>query len=180
MNFNEYQLSIELVPQTSWYTNLRNMMSRENWDKVRKAAYWEHGYRCAVCGVTGVQLYCHELWEYDDENHVQSLKGFTAICPLCHHVKHIGLAGILASEGKLDLNAVVEHFMYVNDCSRVDFEQHRHVAFSVWESRSRHPWTVDLGEYAALVEDSGDSSVDRRFNWVVQKRIQTLKDDMKP
>jgi len=63
------------------------------------------------------------------------------------HVKHIGLAGILANEGKLNYSKVVEHFMAVNDCSLSDFDQYVSEAFAQWEERSQHEWTTDFSKY---------------------------------
>jgi len=103
-------------------------------------------------------LNCHEIWEYDDQNHIQKLASFIALCDLCHYVKHIGLAGILAIKGELDYERVVEHFMKVNGCDRETFEEHRQKAFDQWHERSRYEWNVDLGEYERLVEPGQRSS----------------------
>jgi hypothetical protein len=98
-------------------------------------------------------MYCHECWEYDDTNHVQRLKDLVALCKMCHHVKHLGHAGILAAEGQLDMEAVVAHFMQVNDCDRATFEGHAASAFDQWSERSRYAdWTADPGEHAALLK----------------------------
>jgi len=153
----ELKLTIELVPSTSWYNNLRSVLPKSVWDKIRKKTYAKYGYRCGICGAKG-RLNCHEIWEYDDQNHVQKLVGFIALCDLCHHVKHIGLASILASEGKLDYERVVEHFMKVNGCDRKTFERHRREAFDQWRERSRYDWNVDLGEYESLVKPGRRSS----------------------
>ena len=69
------------------------------------------------------------------------------LCKMCHHVKHIGLAGILANQGKLDFNAVVSHYCKVNGCNTKDFQQHQKDAFTVWRQRSSHSWKQDFGEY---------------------------------
>jgi len=92
------------------------------------------------------------MWQYDDEKHLQTLVGFIALCDMCHHVKHIGLAGILASEGKLDYNKVVEHFMKVNGCDLKTFESHRDEAFKKWKERSAQDWTVDIGEFSRFLK----------------------------
>ena len=147
---DDLKLTIELVPQSSWYSNLRKAVSRQDWDEIRKEAYRACAYRCGICGADG-RLECHERWAYDDENHVQRLLGFVALCALCHHVKHIGLAHILAQQGQLDYEQVVAHFMRVNGCDRETFDAHEAHAFEVWAERSQHPWTVELGAYAALV-----------------------------
>jgi hypothetical protein len=145
------KLTIELVPKTSWYDNMRKVLPKSEWDKLRRKTYAEHGYRCGICEAEG-RLNCHEIWEYDDNNHKQTLLGFIALCDLCHHVKHIGLAGILASKGQLDIERVVEHFMKVNRCERSAFEEHKKKACAQWAERSKHNWNVDLGKYERLVK----------------------------
>jgi hypothetical protein len=144
------KLTIELVPSSCWYSNLRNKVAPPVWDAIRKKAYKDAGYRCAICGAPG-RLFCHELWQYDDDRHIQSLVGFIALCELCHMVKHIGFAGIRAMDGELDYDALIEHFMAVNKCSREDFEVHKALAFEVWERRSTHEWFCDLGKYKGLI-----------------------------
>ena len=149
----ELKLTTELVPLTSWFNNLREVLPGSVWDELRKRTYAEYGHRCGICGAEG-RLNCHEIWEYDDKNHVQRLVGFIALCDLCHHVKHIGLAGIMSREGKLDYETVVEHFMKVNGCDRKTFEKYMNKVFNQWEERSKSKWSVDLGEYEDLVEPS--------------------------
>jgi hypothetical protein len=147
----ELKLKIELVPKTSWYDNLRNNMDRKDWDRIRYETYANHGDKCGICGYEG-RLNCHEIWEYDEKKCVQRLVGFIALCDMCHHVKHIGHAGILAEEGKLDYEKVIEHFMKVNNCGRSTFIKHRREAFTQWEERSTHKWKVDLGDYRDVVK----------------------------
>lgn len=141
------RLTIELVPQTCWYSNMRKVLSRTQWDRLRRQVYAAYNHRCGICGATG-RLECHEIWHYDDEKHIQTLQGFIALCEWCHHVKHIGLSRILANQDKLDYARVVAHFMQVNDCDRETFERHRKQAFEQWEERSGFEWVTELGEYA--------------------------------
>ncbi|WP_309713371.1 HNH endonuclease [Armatimonas sp.] len=146
----ELILTAELVPSTSWYNNLRNVIAREDWDWIRGEVYAYYESRCAICGVGG-SLHCHEVWLYDDAAHTQTLEGFVALCPWCHHIKHLGYAGILASEGKLDYRKLIAHFMKVNGCDKAAFDAHHKAAMQQWEKRSRHQWRVELGEYAAII-----------------------------
>jgi hypothetical protein len=146
----ELKLTIELVPGSAWYSNLRRRLPRTEWDRVRKQTYAASGYKCGVCGAEG-KLNCHEIWEYDDQAHTQKLAGFIALCDLCHHVKHLGLAGILAQQGQLDYERVVKHFMAVNGCDRKMFEEVKSQAFRQWQERSRYQWTLDLGEYERFI-----------------------------
>lgn len=140
------RLTIELVPEPCWYSNLRDVLPRPIWDKLRREVYAASGHRCGICGAGGM-LHCHEVWSYDDAAHIQRLEGFRALCTLCHHVKHIGLAGLLASQGRLDYEAVVAHFMRVNGCDRATFQRHYQAAMAQWRERSRYEWQTDLGDY---------------------------------
>jgi hypothetical protein len=148
------KLTIELVPGTSWYKSLNKLLPRSEWDRVRRRAYAQYGHRCGICGAEG-RLNCHELWEYNDATHVQRLSGFIALCDLCHFVKHLGFAGILAAEGKLDIESIVRHFMNVNQCDREAYEKHREQAFRQWAARSRHKWSIDFGMCAGFMEQKG-------------------------
>src|SRR6266487_5815389 len=151
------RLTIELVPQPCWNSNLRSKMTRANWDHLRTLVYATYNDRCGILHasrhISGVTLHCHEIWHYDDEHHVQRHTGFIALCEMCHHCKHIGLAGIRASEGKLDLQQVIEHFIRVNQCSREAYEAHSKEMWHTWRERSQHQWTTDLGTYASLVNE---------------------------
>jgi len=147
----ELRLTIELVPKTSWGANLRSLMSNAAWDKTRKQAYTQYGNKCGICRAKG-RLNCHEIWEYDDKRHIQKLACFIALCDLCHHVKHFGLANILAAEGKLNLEEVVEHFLKVNECDRGAFESHADQAAAKWRERSQYDWKVELGEFKVLLK----------------------------
>lgn len=140
------KLKIELVPETSWYKNLRKYMKEKDWDRIRKQTYANYGHRCGICGAEG-RLNCHEIWEYDDKKHIQKLVGFIALCDMCHHVKHIGLAAELGLYDR-----VVEHFMKVNNCDAKTFKEHEKEAFEQWKERSKHEWQIDLGEYKNVVK----------------------------
>jgi hypothetical protein len=144
------KLKIDLVPETCWYKTLRGRMRRPLWDNLRKKVYADQGILCAVCQAEG-RLNCHEIWEYDETRHVQRLEGFQAVCSMCHHATHFGKAHLLADQGRLDLNAVIEHFMKVNSVGREVFESHKTAAFRIWRERSTHQWQTDLGEWVSLV-----------------------------
>ena len=148
---SELILFAELVPSTSWYDNLRKVMSKEDWDSIRFQVYDYYEHQCAICKARG-SLHCHEVWHYDDVAHIQTLEGFVALCPWCHHIKHLGYAGILASEGKLDYAKLIRHFMTVNSCDKAAFDSHHSAAMAQWERRSKHPWRVEIGEYAQWVQ----------------------------
>ena len=140
------KLEIELVPSTCWYSNVRSNVSKETWDRIRKWTYKNYNHKCGICD-TGGMIHCHEIWEYNDKKCTQKLKGFIALCPMCHHVKHIGLAEILSDNKKLNIQDVIDHFMKVNDCSYNSYRKHYDKAWSTWERQSMHEWIPDLSDF---------------------------------
>lgn len=142
----ELKLTAELVPTTAWGNNLRSQISRREWNEIRLNVHARQGRKCGICAAEG-RFICHEIWEYDDINHVQRLAGFIAICDLCNHVKHLGHASILAAQGKLDMKKVEEHFMRVNECDLETFKIHAREAMIKHRERSQYKWHLDLGEY---------------------------------
>ncbi len=135
------KLTIELVPSTSWFSNLRSLLSAAEWDKIRKGCYKHANYKCEVCTEVGPahQVECHETWEYDEKTGIQKLVGLIALCPNCHETKHIGLAGIKGRR-----NEAVAHFCKVNNCSTPDAEKYIEDAFSIWKKRSQQEWSLDI------------------------------------
>ena len=135
------KLTIELVPETAWHKNLRSALSRAEWDKLRQRTYQEAGHCCSICGGKGRRhpVEAHEIWEYDDEAHVQTLVGLEALCPACHLCRHFGFALIQGQGGKS-----YNHLMKVNSWTRQQTEFHISEAFRIHASRSCHPWELDL------------------------------------
>lgn len=138
------KLTIELVPKTSWFKNLRSELTKKEWDLVRHKCYEKAGNICEVCGDTGFKqrythaVECHEIWNYNDKTHEQTLTGLIALCPHCHMVKHPGLA---QKNGKLDV--VIKQLMKVNSQSFEQAVDELDKSFAVWRQRSEHKWTVD-------------------------------------
>lgn len=134
-------LTIELVPQSSFLNNVRAILTSAQWDQVRKQVYSEAWYVCEICGDVGPKhpVECHEIWNYDDLNHIQKLEKMVALCPNCHSVKHIGLA-----EVKGNFNEALSHFMKVNKVSKKKSLIYIENQFKIWEQRSEHSWKLDV------------------------------------
>ena len=47
------RLTVELIPSTCWFSNLRSELSKEEWDRLRRATYERASQRCEVCGQRG-------------------------------------------------------------------------------------------------------------------------------
>lgn len=134
-------LSVELVPSTCWFSNVRDCVSRSTWDKLRRIIYKQANYRCEVCGDRGCKhpVECHEVWHYDDFNHIQTLESMKALCPSCHQVKHIGLAGLQGYGEKAKA-----HLAKINGWSRSQTDAYLETVWETWHKRSCFEWSLNL------------------------------------
>lgn len=136
-------LTIELVPQTCWFSNLRSELPSSEWDRLRKAVYARAGDKCEICGGRGKKwpVEAHEKWAYTVEGarHVQRLVRMIALCPSCHEVKHYGLA---CAKGRGEV--AFRHLMKVNGWSETKAQEHVEGAGRLYEERSLVRWELDL------------------------------------
>ena len=146
------KLTIELVPSSAWQNNLRHVLTKKMWDHIRKKVYMKYEGRCAICGKTPKKLHAHEVWEYDDENHVQILKDIIPVCSLCHLVKHPGFASVNEARGGAPMVAVIAHFCRVNKVGKDAFQKHYEEEAKKWEERSKYEWTMDLSHHKRLIK----------------------------
>lgn len=111
VSFYPPRLTIELVPRTCWFDNVRSAVSSSDWKRLRQQTARTAGWKCQVCGGKGPRwpVECHEIWHYDDDRQYQTLTGLIALCPSCHEVKHIGFSEL---RGKKD--EAVAHLALVN------------------------------------------------------------------
>ena len=134
------KLDFELVPDSCWYSNLRSMLSRAQWDFIRKTAYSEACGRCMICGRKATRLEAHERWSYDMQSQTQKLEEVIAICHSCHSVIHIGRTQLMGEEEK-----AIKHFCYVNKCSYSDYIKALGRANELHRERNKIPeWKLDL------------------------------------
>jgi hypothetical protein len=135
------KLTIELVPQTCWFSNVRDHVDKPRWDILRRHTYKQANYQCEICGGVGPKhpVECHEIWDYDDERCIQKLIGLIALCPSCHQVKHIGLAGVRGKEDEAK-----KHLAKVNKWSNLEVENYLTTVWNQWRKRSKNNWKLDL------------------------------------
>lgn len=135
------KLSIELVPKTCWFNNVRSSVSKEDWKKIKKIVSTKANYRCEICGGRGPQwpVECHEIWNYDDEKLTQKLIGMIALCPSCHEVKHIGYTEL---RGKID--EATAHLALVNGWKYSEAKRYIRSASETWSKRSKKDWELDV------------------------------------
>jgi hypothetical protein len=146
-----YKLTIELVPRTCWYSNVRSNVTKNEWDVIRKKSYEHANHVCEICGDVGTNqgvrhnVECHEIWDYNDETKEQILLGLISLCPYCHKSKHVGLAQM---NGELEI--VVNQLMKVNDITKDEALNYIKKSFNIWSKRSNFEWKLNtdyLKEY---------------------------------
>jgi hypothetical protein len=136
------RLTIELVPQTCWFSNVRSEVSHEDWGKLKRITFQRAKYLCEICGSRGPQwpVECHEIWHYHDQKHIQTLVGLIALCPDCHEVKHMGLANV---RGRGSIAA--QHLAKVNGWTKEQAKKYIDLQFEIWQQRNKYTWQLDIG-----------------------------------
>ena len=134
------KLQFELVPDSCWYSNLRSILSKKQWDYLRKEAYDRAQGRCMICGRSAKRLEAHEKWSYDEKNKVQKLEDIIAVCHDCHSVIHIGRTSLVGNMERAE-----KHYMKVNACSYTDFLKDLGIANTQHQRRNEiDAWKLDL------------------------------------
>ncbi len=163
--FDNLKLTIEFVPRTCWWSNVRSNLKRSQRDKLRKDVYEAADYKCEICGGIGTKhpVECHEIWDYDDKKSIQTLTKFISICPLCHQVKHIGLTKTLGQEyGK----KAYKRFQDINGLSDSDTKLFHDYFWQQWKQRNKKQWNFDislLGQHNIDIEKTKFTEIDRKF-----------------
>ena len=131
----------EMIPTTSFFTNLRSMLTQSEWDIIRRRVYKKAEYKCEICGGKGTKhpVECHEIWKFIKWRKIQKLIGFKALCPSCHECIHIGLAWIRGHRQR-----ALNHLIKVNNISRLQAEELITDAFELWKERSQIEWKLDI------------------------------------
>ena len=142
---SKIKLAVELVPSTCHFSNVRSTVTLAEWDKIRFLSYAAANNKCEICGDTGKNqgykhnVECHEIWDYDDENHVQTLVGLISLCPTCHQVKHIGRAIAIGKQ-----EVCFQQLVKINKWTEEQARQHVLASFDLHKERSKHQWKLDL------------------------------------
>ncbi len=134
------KLEFELVPDSVWGSNLRSILSKAQWDVVRKEAYARANGRCMICGRPVKRLEAHEKWSYDEKNAVQKLEDVVALCHACHETVHIGRTQLMGREAE-----AAAHFCKVNGCNYAAYRKALGKATEDHLRRNRiAEWKLDL------------------------------------
>lgn len=145
MKTNNPKLTVELIPSTCFNSNVRTTVKPKEWDKIRRISYEKANDKCEICNDIGKNqgykhnVECHEIWEYDDQNHVQKLIGLISLCPICHQVKHIGRAIAIGKQ-----IICFQQLSKINKWTQEQVTEHVKSSFELQKARSKHEWLLDL------------------------------------
>ena len=148
-------LYVDLVPSSSWFTNVRSAISPAFWDRVRNMVYRRAGERCEICGAgrnraAGEWLEAHERWRYlehrETGHKVQRLVRLIAVCTSCHRTTHWGHARVTGQEQE-----ALDHLCHVTGWERAQAWAHVDEAMRRFVRRSKHVWELDL----SILTDAG-------------------------
>lgn len=162
------KLTVELVPKSCHFSNVRTTVKPKEWDKIRFISYEAAGNKCEICKENGKDqgykhnVECHEIWEYDDEILIQRLIGLISLCPTCHQVKHIGRAMAIGKEKEC-----FAQLAKVNKWSPEQIVEHIDAAFITYKERSQYEWTLDI---SILNESPYDLNIP-----IIKKRVFEVK-----
>jgi hypothetical protein len=145
-------LFVDLIPSTTWFTNVRAAVSPQDWDRLRRMVYHRAGNRCEACGShpdhpAGLFLEAHERFAYNTRAGVQVLRRLICLCTACHGTTHFGFTSL---GGQAEEQAALGHLMFVTGMSRRQAGRHIRDALALWEHRSAIRWRVDLSIITAL------------------------------
>ena len=146
----KYKLNFELVPDSCWYSNLRSILSKKQWDFLRQDARDRAQGRCMICGKKTDKLDAHERWSYNEEKCVQKLEDIVAVCKDCHSVIHIGYTQL-----KGDVERAEKHFIKVNNCSYAEYRKALGIANEEHQRRNKiSEWKLDLNYLKRYINDN--------------------------
>jgi hypothetical protein len=132
-------LYVDLVPQRSWFSNVRSHVAPRERDRLGRHVYRRADFRCEVCGAAG-SLQAHERWRYEDAVGAQTLIRLICLCEDCHTATHFGLARVLGKDP-----VAMRHLCKVNRWTPLEAEAHVEGAFAEWRQRSMREWRLDMG-----------------------------------
>ena len=149
MKENNRKLNFELVPDGCWGYNLRSILSKEQWDFLKKDAKYRANGKCSICGKNTKFLDTHERWSYDQANGIQKLEDIIAVCKDCHSAIHIGYTSI-----KGNLEKAENHYMKVNGVSYAIMKNDLSIANQKHKKLNEvSEWKLDLSFLKRYIKD---------------------------
>jgi hypothetical protein len=155
MSDKPHKLMPAMVPRPLWgrsvYNELRKTKRRKQWDTLRRVELEAAANTCARCAAKyESHMVCNEIWHYDDEAYIATLKAFEIVCRDCDSVLHFGkslvIGGKRGDEGTLDrTDQAVKQLMKVNGITKRQAMKMIDDAFGQWMDRSEYEtWSIQI------------------------------------
>lgn len=143
------KLEFEMVPDGCWYSNLRSILSKKQWDYIKLDAKRRASGKCMICGKKNDRLEAHEKWSYNEKTKTQKLEDIVAVCKDCHSVIHIGRTQLKGDEERAE-----KHYMEVNNCSYAEYRRNLGKANELHKRLNLVPeWKLDLTYLKRYIEE---------------------------
>ena len=100
------------IPKPLHTLTPRTLKGKKWWDEKRHEAYKKYNYRCWACGIHGVKLEGHEMYDIDFEKGCSTFVEVVALCHRCHMYIHGGMLTVLYEQGKVSrevFRAIIDH-----------------------------------------------------------------------
>ena len=143
------RLEFELVPDGCWYSNLRTILNKAQWDYIKAYAKEKANGKCMICGKKTERLEAHEKWSYNIKTATQKLEDVIAVCHDCHSAIHIGRTSL-----KGNLERAEDHYIKVNGISFAQMKSDLKKANEEHKKRNLVPeWKLDLTWLKHFIEE---------------------------
>lgn len=130
----------DMLPSSTWESNLRHLLSDAEWDRLRKFCYRAAGNTCKACGSRGEpHVEAHESWSFDENTLIQRLTGLVCLCPTCHKAKHLGYANRLGR-----LPQVLAKLKWLNEWNDAQLKTELKKVEDRQVQLSMKEWSLDL------------------------------------
>jgi len=178
-------LVIGLIPKRLGNKNLRTLLGKVRWTKLRHDLL-PAALRCEACGIRArhsSELDAHEEWKYFtcSKPAIAKLTKITFLCSTCHGCAHFGWdldsirslkSARFEAEVKLlrtRIEGTVLHYCRVNMIPRESFDRHlRHAKAQLKRLSKIRSWIFDWGQFAPLV-------VEKKARDIAQKNTPRVK-----
>lgn len=139
-----YELAIRLIPRNMFQKSFRNLVSRDDWDLVRRACYIRANYRCEGCNCDAEYsgdrgLEAHEEYTYDDSREECKLTRFVALCKLCHRCVHWGFGLSRGMQSEMEAHMMKIRGITIDELSQEIADAYEEVELN---EKKKYPLTI--------------------------------------
>lgn len=135
------KLPIEVVPESSHYKNLRYMLSKKEWESLRKKILTPLNNKCEICGDSSPNrgLDLHEVWCYNKDTSEQKLVKLEGLCIYCHEVKHYFLANM-----KGNYHRARNRLQQINCFTNRQADEYEEYVIKNYKENSLYTWSLNI------------------------------------